>query len=100
MQIIYHITTKKEWENALENGFYEAKSLSIEGFIHCSTIDQVNGVLERYFKDAIDIIKLTIDSSKLTHKLIFELAPSINEVFPHIYGVLNLDAVIETEIVR
>lgn len=100
MQIIYHITTKKEWENALENGFYEAKSLAIEGFIHCSTIDQVNGVLERYFKDATDIIKLTIDISKLTHKLVFELAPSINEVFPHIYGILNLDAVIETEIVR
>lgn len=95
MNIIYHITTKKEWENALQAGFYEAASLPIEGFIHCSTEQQVAGVLERYFKDKTNLVKLVIDASKLSNKLVYELAPSINQEFPHVYGCINVDAVIE-----
>lgn len=95
MNIIYHITTKKEWNDAVNIGFYEAASLPIEGFIHCSTEQQVEGVLERYFKNKTDLVKLVIDVSKLSNKLIYELAPSINQEFPHIYGAINIDAVVE-----
>ena len=98
MEIIYHITTQIEWQNAQLNGFYEAASLPIEGFIHCSKEHQVAGVLERYFNGKNNLLKLTIDVSKLTNKLIYELAPSLNEDFPHIYGFLNIDAVIKIEL--
>ncbi|MDE3234661.1 MAG: DUF952 domain-containing protein [Bacteroidota bacterium] len=98
--IIYHITTLQEWNVAKTKGFYEAVSLSVEGFIHCSLAAQVDGVLERYFKGKPDLVKLTIDTSKLNNVLKYELAPSVNEVFPHIYGTLNLDAVIEVASVR
>ncbi len=80
---------------AKEKGFYEVPSLAIEGFIHCSTEHQVAGVLERYYKGKTDLVKLVIDTTKLTNKLIYELAPSINQEFPHIYGTINLDAVVE-----
>jgi uncharacterized protein (DUF952 family) len=92
--IIYHITTAEEWKQALFNGFYEASSLKTEGFIHCSREGQVKGVLERYFKDQTNLLKLVIDTDKLTDELRFELAPSVNEEFPHVYGPINLDAVI------
>jgi uncharacterized protein (DUF952 family) len=92
--IIYHITTAEEWKQALLNGFYEALSLKTEGFIHCSAEKQVKGVLERYFKGETGLLKLVIDTDKITAELKFELAPSVNEEFPHIYGPLNLDAVI------
>jgi len=91
--IIYHITTANEWKQANINGFYEAPSLLAEGFIHCSTDKQVDGVLGRYFKGKKDLLKLVIDTDKLTSELKFELAPSVNEAFPHIFGPLNLDAV-------
>lgn len=98
-EYIYHITTKKNWENALLIGLYESDTLSEEGFIHCSTIDQVEGVLERYYSGMQGLVKLKIDKEKVERPLIFELAGSINEVFPHIHGALNLDAVAEvTEI--
>ena len=97
MNIIYHITTAAEWSIALEKGFYEAASLTTEGFIHCSKAEQVNGVLERYFKGKNNLVKLIIDTDKLTNDLKFELAPSVNETFPHVYGVINLDAVIEIQ---
>ncbi len=92
--IIYHITTQSEWNQANIDGFYEAPSLKEEGFIHCSTDQQVNGVLQRYFSGKTNLIKLVIDSDKLENELKFELAPSINEDFPHVYGMINLDAVI------
>ncbi len=94
---IYHITTASAWEKAQVEGAYTADSLAIEGFIHCSTNDQVAGVLDRYYKGQTDLVKLTIDKSKVTSPLIFELATSINEVFPHIHGPINLSAIVNTE---
>ncbi|MFY8126832.1 MAG: DUF952 domain-containing protein [Chitinophagaceae bacterium] len=93
--IIYHITTKQEWEKAIENSFYTAPSLEIEGFIHCSTKEQVAGVLERYYAGQNNLLKLVIDVHKLTNTLKYELAPSVQELFPHVFGVINIDAVIE-----
>ncbi len=92
---IYHVTTQQQWAEALQLGHYDSDSLATEGFIHCSTEPQVDGVLERYYKGKTDLIKLKIEKAKVERPLIFELAGSINEVFPHIHGALNLDAVIE-----
>ena len=95
--MIYHVSTAKEWQTALQQGFYEVPSLTTEGFIHCSKMEQVAGVLERYYKDQTGLLLLHIDESKLSAPLKYELAPSVNEEFPHIYGRLNLDAVVEIE---
>jgi len=96
--MIYHVTTGKEWKTALENGFYEAPSLSIEGFIHLSQKGQVAGVLERYYKGKQDLLLLHVDEKMVKAPLKYELAPSVNEEFPHIYGVINLDAVVDVEV--
>jgi len=97
--IIYHVTTKEAWQNAIEQNFYEAASLATEGFIHCSTEQQVNGVLLRYFKDKTNLVKLTIAASELTSKLQYDFSPSVGESFPHIYGRINIDAVINVQAV-
>lgn len=97
MPFIYHITTIQDWNDAKEKGFYTTPSLETEGFIHCSEEHQVKGVLERYYKDKSNLLKLVIDLQKLRSELKYELAPSINENFPHIYGPVNLDAVVSTE---
>ena len=95
--MIYHVVTGADWQRALQQGFYEAPSLAAEGFIHTSTAGQVAGVLNRYYKDQSGLLLLHIDETKLTATLKYELAPSVNEEFPHIYGRLNLDAVIKVE---
>ena len=96
---IYHVTTKQQWAEAQQLGHYDSDTLATEGFIHCSTEPQVAGVLNRYYQGQTGLIKLKIEKSKIDRPLIFELASSINEVFPHIYGALNLNAVVEvTEI--
>lgn len=92
---IYHVTTKKQWADALLLGHFDSDTLATEGFIHCSTEPQIAGVLDRYYKGKTDLVKLKIEKSKVDRPLIFELAGSINEVFPHIHGALNLNAVVE-----
>ena len=95
MPIIYHVTTAAEWKAAQEKGYYEAPSLVKEGFIHCSQDHQVAGVLERYFAGQTNLVKLTIDTDKLTSKFVFDWSPSTADTFPHVYGTINPDAVID-----
>ena len=94
--MIYHITTKQQWKSAQEKGFFDEPSLQNEGFIHNSTEAQVTGVLERYYKDKADLLLMHIDETKLEAELKYELAPSVNEFFPHVFGNINLDAVVKT----
>lgn len=94
MPIIYHVTSRAEWDQARKDGFYEAPSLKSEGFIHCSEAHQVGGVLERYFAGKTDLVKLEIDTDKLTSRYVQEWSPSVRDTFPHIYGPINPDAVV------
>jgi uncharacterized protein (DUF952 family) len=93
MATIYHVTTAAEWQDALKKGRYESPSLASEGFIHCSQEDQVKGVLERYFKGKAGLVKLVIDTTKLSSPFIYEWSPSTADTFPHIYGPINPEAV-------
>ncbi len=93
--MIYHVVKQTDWEKAVEQGFYEATSLATEGFIHASKKEQVKGVVERYYSKDTGLLVLHIDEGKLEAVHIFELAPSVNEEFPHIYGRINLDAVVD-----
>lgn len=97
MATIYHVTTQAEWAAATTAGAYEAPSLKEEGFIHCSQATQVSGVLERYFKGKTNLVKLVIDTDKLTSQLVYEWSPSTADTFPHIYGPINTDAVTAVE---
>ena len=98
--MIYHVISDADWQKALQQGFYEHPSLAAEGFIHTSKKEQVKGVLERYYQNQTDLLLLHIDETKLTAELKYELAASVNETFPHIYGRLNLDAVVETTTIQ
>lgn len=95
--MIYHITTKSEWKKAQEIGKYEAESLKSEGFIHMSHKHQIEGVLARYFQGKTDLLRLTVDETKIIAEIKNELSPSLQETFPHIYGAINLDAVVDVE---
>lgn len=94
--IIYHIVSAKSWAEQASDLTYEAESLQTEGFIHLSQKEQVAGVLNRYYQQVPDLLLLHIDAAKLTHELRYEAATN-DELFPHLYGPLNKDAVVKTE---
>ena len=98
-EYIYHVTTQKEWEQAKINGEYKPAGYDQEGFIHCSIDRQVEGVLNRFYKGQTGLIKLKIEKVKVSRPVLFELAVDLDELFPHIYGPLNLDSVVEIIII-
>ena len=91
--LIYHIVTPEVWETFKNKDFYKAESLHSEGFIHCSYAEQLDGVLQRYYKTAEKVLILEIETEKLQSKLVEE-ASTNNEIYPHIYGAINRDAII------
>lgn len=97
MPTIYHVTTAAEWKAAQEKGSYESASLKEEGYIHCSLEDQIAGVLERYFSGKTDLVKLVIDTDKLTSPYIYDWSTTNEDTFPHVYGPINTDAVIQVK---
>lgn len=93
-QMIYHIVKTEYWKLFEDQETYFPESYAAEGFIHLSTQTQVAGVLERYYKNTPNLLLLSINESLLTSKLIFE-ASTNDELFPHLYGELNKNAVVE-----
>lgn len=99
--MIYHITTKDAWEQAQQSGTYRAPSLDAEGFIHASKQDQILWVANRFYVGGDDLILLAIDPAKLIAELREEPADSNMPLdadlglFPHIYGELNVDAILK-----
>ena len=94
--LIYHIVTPENRAKFKDATEYEAESLATEGFIHCSYRNQLDGVLERYYKDQPKVFVLHINPHLLTAELRPE--PSTGgEIYPHVYGKINLNAVVEIE---
>ena len=67
-----------------------------EGFIHCSTPEQVLTPANAIFRGQTDLILLCIDPSKIYANIIYEDCYESGIEFPHIYGAINIDAVIKT----
>lgn len=85
---LYHITTKENWKKAQDQGFYDFCALKTDGFIHLSTKEQYLQIANKFFKEKDNLVLLKIDSTKLKSRVLFEKG------FPHLYGPLNLEAVI------
>jgi len=91
---IFHITEQSTWRKAKHNTFYEGDTLSVDGFIHCCLFEQIEDVLINWFEGKHDIVILEIDPEKLLSPVKYENLEGGQEMFPHIYGPINLDAVI------
>lgn len=95
MPYIMHITQRAAWERAQKEGSYRTGSLDNEGYIHCSTQNQILRVANLIYKGVPGLVLLVIDESRVKPTVKYESpATHIKEQFPHIYGALNLDAVV------
>ena len=92
--MIYHIARQSDWDAALATGAYTADSLATAGFIHCSTAAQVIATANRLFKGRRDLVLLAIDTAKVRADIREENLEGGAELFPHIYGPLEIGAVV------
>lgn len=99
---IFHLATEKAWSSAVDAGTYTVSTLGLDladvGFIHCSQAEQVAGVHQRFYRDLDDaLLLLAIDTDRLTSPWQLDAVDGEPLPFPHIYGPLNVDAVVSAE---
>ncbi len=95
MSIILHITRKESWEQARAAGAYRGDTLASEGFIHCSPPEQIVAVANRFYRGQTGLALLVIDRARVQAPVRDENLEGGETLFPHIYGPLNLDAVVD-----
>ncbi|RNL79798.1 DUF952 domain-containing protein [Nocardioides marmorisolisilvae] len=99
MDRIFHLALATDWAAAQEAGDYRistlGRTLEQEGFLHASREDQWRATKQRFYADVPEpLVLLEIDPALLTSELRIDEVPEAGDSFPHIYGPLNLDAVV------
>ena len=98
MAIIYHLAGRSEWEGSTSVGEYRAESLAQEGFLHCSRDEaQLLAVANRLFAGRTDLLVLDVETERI-HASVKHEASRSGEIYPHIYGPLNTDAVVRVRL--
>lgn len=78
---------------------YEPPSLAAEGFVHCSTTEQVAGTARLLFAGTGDLLLLVIDPRRLDGAEVrWEDSYGIGQEFPHVYGAIPRAAIVEVRL--
>ena len=89
-----YTATPGEWEEIqARKTFHDARFLK-EGFIHCSYPEQTLRVLNKHYKQENTVVLLVIDPRKLAVPWKSEDLKNRGDKFPHVYGPINLSAVV------
>ena len=99
---IFHLATVSAWRAAEGAGTYTVSTIGLDladvGFIHCSQAEQVAGVHQRFYTDVSEpLLLLTIETDRLSAPWQLDEVTGQPLPFPHVYGPLNLDAVVAVE---
>lgn len=92
---IYLLSSQQEYDNALKQGSLVRDSIESQGFIHASPKSQLTRIANKYYKETINPLILVVEKSKITADVKWE--PATGGLYPHIYGPLNIDAIVDVE---
>ena len=93
--MILHLVVLSDWTEASQHSDYRPASLASEGFIHCSTPNQVAEVANERFSAQHGMGLLVIDENLVEPEVRWEDSSGQGQDFPHIYGALNRAAVVD-----
>jgi uncharacterized protein (DUF952 family) len=91
--MIYHIAKVGEFSLSTSRGSYYPGQFPQDGFIHCSTKNQVLSVANTWFLHAENLVLLEIDEQMLNIEVKYENLEGGQEMYPHIYGEIALSAI-------
>ena len=91
---IYHFVDEGEYEACCSNGSYMPSAFASDGFIHCSPAHLAAAVATLSLPGRGGLVLLEIDTEFVGPEITWENLEGGANLFPHIYGPLNLDAVV------
>jgi uncharacterized protein (DUF952 family) len=90
---IYKICSASAWREAERSGVYRGSSDDArDGFIHFSTAAQLEETARKHFFGQRALFLVEVDADALGDRLRWERSRN-DELFPHLYGELDLGAV-------
>ncbi|MEC9140315.1 MAG: DUF952 domain-containing protein [Chloroflexota bacterium] len=95
MGTIFHIAKKEKWKRSSSRSQYTEDSLQSEGFIHCSTAEQLVDTANKHFKGQSDLVLLKINTNDIVSVIAYEANAENGETYPHIFGPITHDAIKE-----
>lgn len=102
MPEIFHVTLPEHWDQAQLDGQITMSTrgvtLADEGFVHCSFSDQLTATAARFYGDLDEVVVVRIDVAALTSPFVVEDLSGDGQAFPHVYGPINLDAVLDVRV--
>jgi uncharacterized protein (DUF952 family) len=94
MSMIVKIMRADEWRSFGDTGELIGGVHDTENFIHFSTIEQLPRTANKWFEGEDGLMAVVVDTAKLGPELRWE-PNAAGELFPHLYGHLSQDAVVE-----
>jgi len=95
-EVVFHIIESDVWDAAKPAGSYVPDRYDVEGFIHLSGKHQVLRPANLLYQGRADLLLLGINVRELSAELRYEPGShGEEELYPHLYGPLNTDAVRE-----
>ncbi len=97
--VIYHLVPREYWAASPPDRPYLPADYARDGFIHCTCGEkQIVLVANRYYRNDPRVwLMLTIDEDRVSSEIKYEPGAD-GMLYPHIYGALNRDAVIEVQV--
>ena len=86
MTTLFHIVSRADWAAAVATGEYRPVSLAVEGFVHCSFAEQVEGVANALYRELDDLCVVELDPGALDAEVVVEDSYGTGTRFPHVYG--------------
>lgn len=93
--IIIHCLRQTTWERYKSKDYYGIEYIEAEGFIHCSEINTFANVAPNFIEVTDGMLILCIDTGKVQPEIKWENGDNSGTSYPHIYGLLNMDAIVE-----
>src|SRR5262245_16204497 len=100
---IYHLAPAARWETWPAGQAYLPAEYEQDGFVHCTAGDALMlRVANAFYRNAPGgFVLLVIDPERLTSELRWEESTdALAQPFPHIYGPIDREAIVEVRAVR
>lgn len=92
--MILHCMDKCIWEERKDKVTWGKRNIEADGFIHCSEPEFFWRLVPYFEGMKKKLVILCIDEKKLVSEVRYETGDDSGICYPHVYGMINNDAVI------
>jgi uncharacterized protein (DUF952 family) len=90
----FKVLTADQWAQFDADGIFHGAPVDlVDGYIHLSAVDQLQGTIDKHFAGQTGLVIAEVDLKALGDTVKWEASRG-GALFPHIYGVLPMAAVV------